>query len=435
LRASGGPAETRPIECGDFGGTFSLVRAGRPVDDNVVFLRTTHYTADGWHWGMAALDPETGRATILLENGGFPTVLPGDRLLYSVGETIYAAPFDLGRLRFRADPTPLFSGVRCRGRYIPGMFMATPSVLVYATGGPVSERRTFAIADRDGTIAPLPIDPAPIAGGLRASEDGRRLAYTLTSPHGIDEIWCVDLERPIPERVVAFRDADCSGPVLSPDGRSIAFRRAGLGEADGVYVQGLGAGDGPRRIVAVPSQSDTTYLPMSWSADGHLLLRVGTGAEARMAVVPVGAEETRPRPILSNFSVSGGPRFSPDGEWIAFTSNRTGREQVYVCRYDPVTGPGEPSTIDLPAGTFFPRITEDGLLAYRDSTWIATTPLASSGRPAGVRRYDLKPVIDRVANFDILADGRTVLVLVEEDERHLDHLEVVTNWSRELDER
>jgi serine/threonine protein kinase len=432
----GTPSPGRSIDAGAYDGTFSLTRAGRPLDDRHVFLRTIHYGADGWHWGIACFDPETGKATQLLADGGYPTLLPSGHLLYSVGDAIHAVRFDRERMQLRGEPTAVLAGLRSRGRYVPGMFtLSSAGTLVYVSGGRVAERRTLALVDLNGRATRLAGDPAALGGGLTVSQSSTRLAYTVTNPHGIDEIWVRDLPGTTGRRLVSFPDADCSWVALSADGRSLAFRLNGPASRNGVYVQRLDGGE-PQRVFEVSDPTGTAYGPTSWSPDGtEILVRILTSSDAGFAVLRLGAngQEAQLRPLLPSVTVQNGPRFSPDGRWITFTSAQSGHQQMYVVSYDRGVGAGDPTAVG-PPGAFFSRFTLDSRsLVFRDSTWIASVPRPGEGTASGTRRlYGMSSMVDQIGNFEILADGRTLVALLDPEERRIDHIEVVENWAREL---
>jgi Tol biopolymer transport system component len=306
--------------------------------------------------------------------------------------------------------------------------------LVYLPGGSLPERRTLALIELDGSIKPLALDNLAISTGLQVAADGRRIVFTATNAHGIDEIWVRDVGEPSPRRLVVYPDADCTAPALSADGEQVAFRRGGLDERNGIYVVRVDGGDEPRRVWRSPARPDTTHMPSSWSPDGReLLLRERTNGPWNLAVLRVGehANGAALRRLLPGYPIVSGGRFSPDGRRITFTSNRHGPQQVYECSYDPGKGAGEPAPVAR-AGAFLSRFTLDGrALVYRDSTWIARQ-LLHAPDAAAERLYELAAVAGRIHNFDLLADGRAVVALVDISERRVEHLNVVLGWASEV---
>jgi serine/threonine-protein kinase len=432
----GTPSPGRSIDAGAYDGTFSLTRAGRPLDDRHVFLRTIHYAADGWHWGIACFDPETGKATQLLADGGYPTVLPSGHLLYSVGDAIHAVRFDRERMQLRGEPTAVLAGLRSRGRYVPGMFtLSSAGTLVYVSGGRVAERRTLALVDLNGRANPARGRP----GGARRRLD-RLAVFDAPRLHGHQSARDrrdLGARSPWHDRASSRFVSGCRLLVGGAVGRR-PF--AGVSaEWSGFAQRCLCAASRRRWATAGVRGSDptgTAYGPTSWSPDGtEILVRILTSSDAGFAVLRLGAngQEAQLRPLLPSVTVQNGPRFSPDGRWITFTSAQSGHQQLYVVSYDRGAGAGDPTPVG-PPGAFFSRFTLDSRsLVFRDSTWIASVPRPGEGTASGTRRlYDMSGMVDQIGNFEILADGRTLVALLDPEERRIDHIEVVENWAHEL---
>jgi hypothetical protein len=355
--------------------------------------------------------------------------------LYSKSETIYAQRFERTPLRLVGEPVAVLTGVRTRGRWVPGMFTAAADgPLVFLQGGRIAERRTLAILGADGKTTPLAIDKMPFTGGLHASQDGARIVFTATNARGLDELWIFERTPPLARRLASYPDADCSSPVVSADGRWVAFRRDGRGQEDGVWLLSADGMEPPKRIVAEGAASDSTVAPLGFTPSGReLVLRRREAGRFRHTLLSLdasgGVAEVE-RSILSDVTVWDRPAFAPDGRSLTVTLDRQGVQQIHVADWDPQQGATRFRAV-APPGGILPRFTPDGRsIVCRDSTAIVRFA-ASGGEPARAIA-DLSAVEDRILNLYTLADGSVVLVLVEPEERRVQHLDVVLDWPREL---
>ena len=258
---------------------------------------------------------------------------------------------------------------------------------------------------------------------VRISPDGSRAAVSLVDSSGQRDIWAIELARGVPNRLTYD-----SGfvPVWSPDGHRIAYH--GVAQTT---LSTIAAGGGDRKQVL---QSPAVYIN-DWSADGRLLYtQISTGTLDDLWVVPTTGDRT-PMPVLvTPFNELHG-QFSPNGKWIAYTSNESGQEEVHV-RSMPATGSTRVST----SGGSLPRWRSDGKeLFYRalDGRLMAVSVTASAngltfGPPAG-----LMPIVEPLGRFtypyDVASNGEKILALAPGgSEDNVIPLTVIVNWESRL---
>src|SRR5207247_11470400 len=109
---SGEPTAARKVDAGDFRGTLTPVRA--LPGDRAVLCNGISYGSRGWYYRIAALDPRTGKVRFILDDGGNPAYSPTGHLLFTRGDVLLAAPFDLGRLALTGPPVPILNGLLTR---------------------------------------------------------------------------------------------------------------------------------------------------------------------------------------------------------------------------------------------------------------------------------------------------------------------------------
>ncbi len=438
LSAAGeGVKRPRGIETGEFVGGLSLGRA--LPDDRTVFLETYSWGPRGYQEGVSLLDLETGIARILLDVGGKAAYSPTGHLLFSRGETLLAAPFDLERLVMTGGPVAVTGGVRTYAPWDNGWFeVAANGTLLYAAGGRAGGQRRIIIVDDTGKVEPWSEERRPFEDGMRVSPDGRKLAVVISTVDGTWEIWTSQLDEPRFRQLVAVPNADCNRPIWSPDGERVAYTRYAKNEHDGIYWCRADRSDTPERLLQ--RETPVTYLvPRCWSPDGaQLLIERWSDGKREFLLLPIEPDEhgTRKSATLSaSPSIDGRAVFSPDGKWIAYMSDDSGRWEVYVCPYndDGIAGAGIPISTD---GGASPRWAADGKTLYYwaepnriMAVSITTEPTLNASKPRQTLDRDQLRAVGWV---DVLPDGRFIMIQKGEDEDDIKRVNVVLNWFEEL---
>jgi serine/threonine-protein kinase len=416
-----------------------------PGGDAVLFtLARTRFRWDDAQIVVRSL--ATGQQMILLDDGADARYVPTGHVVFVRRGTLMAAPFDLARLELTGGPVAVIDGVmQAVNRTNTGadsgagqFALAARGTLAYATGGiaPDAERAVVWV-DRDGTVEPL----TPRRGYLspRLSPDGRRFAvFTQASQaRGNQRVWIHDLSR----RTLTPLTAEGEGAVWaawSPDGTRIAFQAVAAGRSNLFWKSGDGTGASERLTT-----SEYTQAPSSWSADGKLLAFVQSDPRSGndIWVVDVAGADRRTQAVLETPANERYPAFSADGRWLAYSSNESGRDEVYV---QPYPGPGPRSLVSTDGGTN-PVWKGDGSeLFYMVSGTggniaIMTVPVTTSGPAfsAGTPRqlFEGRFATSTPAGaFDVTPDGRRFLMVQVFDppQAPVVQLILVQNWLDEL---
>ena len=250
-----------------------------------------------------------------------------------------------------------------------------------------------------------------------------------------------DLSRETLTRLTFEGNANLN-PVWTPDGKRIAFESNREGPYNVFWQLADGSG-GLERLTT----SEYLHAPMSWSPDGQLLAFVEvtptTGVDIwvlRMGDPSPGSGQVRKaQPFLRTPFNEGAARFSPDGRWLAYISDESGRFEVYVQSYP---GPGGKWQISTEGGTE-PVWTRNGReLFYRSgdkmmAVDVATQPGFAAGKPRMLFEGPYEPAQIPVANYDVSPDGQRFLMLkpVEQAQAAPTQINVVLNWFEELKRR
>jgi serine/threonine-protein kinase len=428
------------IDTGPLTGYASM--GSRLPNDRAVFLVLASWGPRGYQQDEWLLDPKTGKARRLIENAGSAVYSPTGHIVFTRGEGLMAAPFDLGRMAITGELTALTGGVRTPNSWDNGNFeISDDGSLIYPPGGRLGTDRRLVIVDAAGNVAPFTSERRTYETPPSVSRDGRKVAVVMPNVKGTYETWVADADRPGLRRVLALPNADCANPLWSADGQRLAYVRTARDKDDGVYVQRADGAGPPQLVLRVESQQVDVGVT-SWAPDGSgLLVGKGVGGKRDMlfAPVPTGGEPGKPRILRATPYDEGGARFSPNGQLVAFVCDESGKAEVYVATYATDGALGMPVMVSS-GGGFHPVWAGDGRrLFYYDtpdklmSVTVATKPALSATPP--VVAQDLKKLRVNPFEWDVMPDGRLLAIQRGEGEDDITQFDVVLNWSSELRER
>jgi Tol biopolymer transport system component len=264
------------------------------------------------------------------------------------------------------------------------------------------------------------------------SPDGRQAAIIITIAAMLNpDIWTIEFARGIATRVTFSETADLS-PIWSPDGRRLTFRSNRANPGD-IYEKDLGATADETLILGSP----TADAPTSWSPDGRFLFFNRFSSSTGVDLWAMEAQTKQAMPLLETPFADQAARVSPDGRWIAYGSNESGEDEVYLRAF--ISSPeGKPALgpkwrVSTEGGTA-PRWRRDGKeLFYRDRSGaiVAVDVIVQAGTvETGVPRRLFTPALGTTA-FDVAPDGRRFLLstLASMQTMSPDPVTVVLNWS------
>ena len=295
-----------------------------------------------WEDGNLVVQPLSGGPRKIVVRGGYyGRYLPSGHLVYVRQGTMFAVPFDVTRLEVTGPPVPVIEGIASSPDVTGGAQFASGGngTLVYVPGRSIASDVPISWIDRSGKVAPLRAMPSNWSNPV-FSPDGTRLAIDIFDGKQSD-VWVYDWARDALSRLT-FDAADDLHPAWTPDGRRIAFSsRRGDGTHLNVYWQRAdGSGEATRL-----TQSSHDQYPGSWHPAGKVLLfdEIDPLRRSDMMLLPMEGDEASgwkpgtPASFLSTAFSEGSPVFSPDGRWVAYISNESGRNDVFV---RPYPGPG-----------------------------------------------------------------------------------------------
>jgi dipeptidyl aminopeptidase/acylaminoacyl peptidase len=367
------------------------------------------------------LDIADGRR-ILIARRIVTTVPISNVLLRPFSGSLVAQRFDVARPE-PGDDGQVISGVeRVTGTAEAGpTFAASHNVLVYRSAGDQKTQLTW--LDRDGRIIGTIGDPGDY-GDWSMGPDGRSVVVSRRedqSPRS--NLWVIDLTRGTSSRLTFDPERDAS-PVWSPDARRLAF--AARREQQVLLTTSVTNGAKADQIATSPF----SMRPTDWSKDGRLLLYTVDDPRTALDVLmlPMAGDDRKPSPLLQGPFNESDAHFSPDGRLVAYVSNETGRDEVFVRSFPEAEGK---SLISLDGGSR-PRWGADGRELFFVSadgklmaTAIETRPTFRAGQPRAL--LDL----GRSRVYEVSADGRRFVTQMPLQDQP-DELHVVLNWMNEL---
>jgi dipeptidyl aminopeptidase/acylaminoacyl peptidase len=245
----------------------------------------------------------------------------------------------------------------------------------------------------------------------------------------LGDIWIYDLARETSTKVTF--DGRSTFPAWSPDGSRLAYSSDG---GDGRYQLHIKTFSGAGSDVTIATNRGNNH-PLSWSPDGRFLATVSVDPTTAndIWVLPVD-DPSQWRPFVNSVYGEGGPTFSPDGQWIAYASDQSGRTEIYM---RPYPGPGQEVTISADGGNEPIWVRKTGELFYRRGdavmvVGITTTPTVSVGKPRMVVEH---PYIRSGAffqNYSVSPDGQRLLMIKATRREAPTRLHVILNWAEEL---
>jgi len=382
---------------------------------------------------IAVLDLRSNTYKVLVRGGSHAQYLPTGHLVFGSGGTLRAVPFDLARLEVTGTPVPVLEGVVYTPSGTVDAVVGMNGTLMYVAGTVTTPRvlSTLAWVDRRGGAKPLIAREASYRAP-RISPDVSRIAVSILAQDGNEDVWVIDSERGTQTRLTSEREVDAL-PLWTPDGKRIVFSTVRTGTANSLYwMPADGSGSAEVLTQATSNQGATSWFP-----DGSVVAFYDVGNTYDIFTLKPGATPVR---FLETKFREQGAVFSPDGRWIAYSSDETGRAEIYVAPYP---GPGGKIAVSA-AGGRSPRWSSDGKeLVYRNARQmmaVAVTPGPTLGigspRLLFEGEYAQEEMGQGAHNYDVTADGQRFIMMlpVAQTERAEARREmvVVQNWFEEL---
>jgi serine/threonine-protein kinase len=437
---------TEPVSANTIPRWPQVLPGGRAV------LFTQNVNPFNWDDAEIAAVSLAGGQTKIVQRGGYfgryvPSRSGAGHLLYVHESTLFAVPFHPTQLATTGTPVPVLGEVA--GNFVEGSGQFDASLngtLVYARGKAARSSYPISWMDSSGTISPLLAKPDAYSAP-RFSPDGTRIAFTAPGTRGPD-VWVYDWQRAIPAQLTF------SGPgnlemAWAPDGKHLAFGSIVGDTAALWWTRSDGSGE-PQKLFERKNRG-VGLRPQSFTPDGRRLAfddNTATSTAVEIWTLPLDLsdpdhpEPGKPEPFLTSAQRQVDGAFSPDGKWIAYSSNESGTDEVFVRpfpapggKWRVSTGNGKFPTWSKTARELFYFSVADARIMVVNYTLQGDS--FSAGKPrVWSERQLLQPNFIRV--LDLHPDGKRFAVfprLDVEDSTGNAHVTVMLNFFDELRRR
>jgi Tol biopolymer transport system component/predicted Ser/Thr protein kinase len=425
------------------GGTSAVTES--PASDKDVTHRYPFFLPDGHHFlylerivatpiaqetAIYAGSLESKERTLLVRGATNPVYASG-HLLFARASTLMAQRFDPDGLELVGDGFPLVDGLLIDQRFGRAIFSASANeILAYQTGSASGETQLIWF-DRTGRQLGVVGDPAAYSTPV-LSPDGKRLGVTMIDPENTTvDNWIYDLARNVRTRLT-FDPAAAVISLWSPDGSRIAYSSLRKNHFD-IYLKAA-SGVGAEECLL---ESGANKFVASWSPDGKYLAYVeanpNTTSNNDIWILPMTGDR-KPRPLLATPFDDENPRFSPDGRWMAYVSDESGRKAVYVAPFPVPNGKWQVSA----AGGEEPKWTQGGkeIVYIAPGNKLMAARVSATGNGFEILDvnplFEIRPSPELGTKYDMTSDGQRFLVNTAPAGSTFSPITMVVNWTAEL---
>jgi eukaryotic-like serine/threonine-protein kinase len=445
VRAAGGTPERVSRPDRQKGELKHLLPQMLPGSRAILFT-VTHTPLPKWDdTEVVVQELANGTRRARLESAADGRYVASGHIVYVQRGTIMAAPFNLAGLKVTGGAIGVVAGVMQSANTTNEAFdsgagqfaVSSGGSLLYMPGGifPDAER-TLVWVSRTGVEEPLPL-PVRAYVSPRLSPDGKLITVWT---QGDRNVWIYDLARRSLTRVNV--DGRNARSIWAPDGKRIAFSSTVAGPEENAFLVSADGSGAPDRLVTCDCPSHAA----SWTPDGRTI--VGVDRKENYDIVLIDVAGSHPKtPLLHGKADQYYPDISPDGHWIAYASNESGKNEVYV---QPFPDLGARHQISTDGGTA-PAWSRDGRELFYTTTATAggqasvtrmmtvavtATPtfVASPPRMLFEGRYGATAI---VRPYDVSPDGQRFLMVKQKDRVSISasQMILVQNWLEELKAR
>jgi eukaryotic-like serine/threonine-protein kinase len=373
---------------------------------------------------VGALDSAEHKLLLPLSSNAI--YVPPGYLLFIREGSLMGQRFDARRLQLEGEAFPVAENVSFSANFSLGTFSASRNgVLIYTHGQSSQANWQVNWYDRSGKPAGNPV----VNGyGPSLSPDGKTMAFQVASYGGDITLWLLDIARQVKTRF-SFLKPLTFAPVWSPDGKQIVFGTwVPAGSNGGIYIK-PSDGSSPERLLY-----EGQAWPVSWSRDGRYILmrNVGRDGLPELWATPMqGERKAFPVVQAPSFHVGWGD-FSPDGKWVAYDSDESGKTQVYVA---PFPGPGGRWQVSTDGGVQPLWRGKEIFFLNDGKLWVANVQEQASGVRLGAARVLFNaPYQGNPGHWwDVSRDGKRFVINVPtQPQEPNEPLNLVVNWTAGL---
>jgi Tol biopolymer transport system component len=400
------------------------------LPDGRHFIYYTRVPGSDMPVSVGSLD-EPGKPGKVVAQAQSSVVYAQGHLLYVRDNTLMAQPFDVDRLETTGEAVPVAERISTVSTSRYAAFTVSPDGSLVYLADVFGGQSRLVWKDRQGTLLGNLGEPTGAISDVELSPDGKRVATAITGATNSD-IWIYDVSRELPSKFT-FDGRSHSAPMWSPDGDTVYYTAVLSGTFD-LVRQAL---DGSSREETLLTDS-VSKIGSSVSPDGMSLVYNANSSSRppTLFVLPLahlkGSAKPEPHAFLQTAFFEASGRFSPDGQWVVYSSQESGPVQVYTASFP---SSGRKSQISA-GGGLRARWGKDGkeiFYATRDGQLMAAEIIPSNGRleVGKVQKLFDGIVMGRGYTYDVSADSQKFLV-VDDGVTTVRRLTLLQNWTTSL---
>jgi hypothetical protein len=384
-------------------------------------------------FAIAVADIPSGKHRVIIYDGAYPVYTSSGILLYVTSKrTLMKVAFDQNSMKVTGEPSAVIQGMRLGSFGATDLAVSSTGTLLYSIGAALTEsdKQQLVWLTRDGKAQPLSPDWQGLFQEPAISPDGKQLAITQSADGRTGEIWIRQLDGGAMVKLPPERTWN-SGAAWTADGRSVTFSSNAPNGMFDLLTQPTDGSTKPR----LAFHGRRVFVPR-WSPDGKWLtfgLENNDPEGGDIVGIRPGID-TAPVPLVATRMYDGMQEVSPDGRWMVYGSDVTGRFEIYVVPF-PNTKAGKWQISS--AGGIWPKWSARGNeLIYRDTKGdifavaLRTTPTFSFERPR--RLFVASRAVYLLNGYAVSPDGQRILMIRRVGAEVPDKLIVVENWFEEL---
>ncbi|HYM23491.1 MAG TPA: hypothetical protein VEU08_09790, partial [Vicinamibacterales bacterium] len=374
---------------------------------------------------------DTKERRVLVEGGSYPRYVAGGHIVFARAGVLMAAPFDLAALATTGAPAPVVPRVTMATTTGQAQYTVSASgTLAFASGDESGVNLVW--VDRQGVVQPIPVAPQNFEHP-RLSPDGQRLAVDIRGYNNSanTDIWIYQFARNTLSRLT-FGPTENEAPVWTPDGTRVTYATTLADRPPRAIQSRLADNSGGEETLARGMEH---LHPLQWNARGDVLLLNESAAASSDTFGLFMNEQRTIRPLAKTPYKEASAAFSPDGRWLAYASDETGRFEIYAQAFP---GPGGKSQISA-AGGVEPVWARSGKeLFFRDGDKLMAVPVdiggasVTAGAPRVLFQGRFVPSTSVDRWYDVSPDAQRFLMMRADSGRGAPTVTIVQEWGTEL---
>jgi serine/threonine-protein kinase len=386
----------------------------------------TIWTGPGWdEHELQVLTLASGERRQITKGATAGQYVASGHIVYSRADVLMAVPFDVSRLQTTAASYEL----RERVLEEDGSEFAVSAtgLLAYVAASPQRLQRQLVWVDGSGQADPIPASPRPYFDPA-VSPDGRLAVVSVQGP--VQTLWVYDIARRTLTPLTPANIGSSQAPLWTPDGKRVAYRGTRTGFRN-LFWRAADGSDDEERL----STNDNLQTPATWTPDGRNLVYIEVAPDTGADIFVLSLDGRTSKPVIRTTVAERNAAISPDGRWLAYVSNESGADEVYV---RPFAGAGARLQVSTDGGSE-PSWARQGLrLIYRSKDQILAAPIVTQPRLSAEASVVLfrgrfsRTDTGGTPGYGVGPDDRLLLVQPIEPEQPAIVINLVTNWFDEV---